>query len=51
MPVVQAVHPQRVLETSVDHTKARLANYQAHQNQHGFSKWIILERPSGLAIG
>jgi RimJ/RimL family protein N-acetyltransferase len=38
-------------DTSIDQTKARLANYQAHQATHGFSKWIILERPSRRAIG
>jgi [ribosomal protein S5]-alanine N-acetyltransferase len=38
-------------DTCIDHTKARLANYQAHQSTHGFSKWIILERQSGCAIG
>jgi [ribosomal protein S5]-alanine N-acetyltransferase len=38
-------------DTSIDQTKARLANYQQHQITHGFSKWIILERPSGRAIG
>ena len=38
-------------DNSIDQTKARLANYQEHQTTHGFSKWIILERPSGRAIG
>jgi len=38
-------------DTSIDQTKARLANYQAHQTTHGFSKWIILERQLGRAIG
>jgi len=49
-PVVMRFTPTGP-DTSVDHTKARLANYQAHQTKHGFSKWIILERPSGRAIG
>jgi RimJ/RimL family protein N-acetyltransferase len=38
-------------DTSIEHTKARLTNYQAHQATHGFSKWIILERQVGCAIG
>ena len=38
-------------DTSIDQTKARLANYQQHQITHGFSKWIILERQLGRAIG
>lgn len=38
-------------DTSIEQTKARLANYQAHQTTHGFSKWVILERQSGCAIG
>ncbi len=49
-PVVMRFTPTGP-DTSVDQTKARLANYQAHQTKHGFSKWIILERPSGRAIG
>ncbi len=38
-------------DTSIEQTKARLANYQEHQTSHGFSKWIILERQLGRAIG
>ena len=38
-------------DTSIEQTKARLANYQQHQITHGFSKWIILERQLGRAIG
>jgi ribosomal-protein-alanine N-acetyltransferase len=38
-------------DTSIEHAKARLANYQVHQTTHGFSKWIILDRQSGCAIG
>jgi len=38
-------------DTSIDQTKVRLANYQAHQTTHGFSKWIILERRLGGPIG
>src|SRR5258708_5369279 len=38
-------------DTSIHQTKARLGNYQQHQITHGFSKWIILERRLGSAIG
>src|SRR5260370_23110914 len=38
-------------DTSIEQTKARLANYQEHQTTHGFSKWIILDHRSGSAIG
>ncbi len=38
-------------DTSIEQTKARLAKYQEHQSAHGFSKWIILDRRLGRAIG
>jgi len=38
-------------DTSIEQTKARLAKYQEHQTAHGFSKWIILDRRLGRAIG
>ncbi len=38
-------------DTSIDQTKARLVNYQEHQTEHGFSKWIVLERHLGRPIG
>ena len=38
-------------DTSLERTKARLTNYQEHQTTHGFSKWIMLNRNSGCAIG
>ncbi len=38
-------------DTSVERTKARLANYQEHQIAHGFSKWIVVDRGSGRRIG
>ncbi len=38
-------------DTSIDQTKARLANYQEHQTKHGFSKWVILDRLLGRPIG
>jgi hypothetical protein len=38
-------------DTSIEQTKARVAKYQEHQTAHGFSKWIILDRRLGRAIG
>jgi RimJ/RimL family protein N-acetyltransferase len=38
-------------DTSIEQTKARLAKYREHQIAHGFSKWIILDRHLGRAIG
>ena len=38
-------------DTSIEQTKARLANYQVHQTEHGFSKWIVLDRHLGRPIG
>jgi RimJ/RimL family protein N-acetyltransferase/predicted metal-dependent hydrolase len=38
-------------DISIEQTKARLAKYQEHQTAHGFSKWIILDRSMGRAIG
>jgi ribosomal-protein-alanine N-acetyltransferase len=38
-------------DVSLDQTKARLTGYQEHQTTHGFSKWIILDRRLGCAIG
>jgi RimJ/RimL family protein N-acetyltransferase len=38
-------------DISIEQTKARLAKYQEHQTTHGFSKWIILDRRLGRAIG
>ena len=38
-------------DRSLDQTKARLTNYQEHQTTHGFSKWMILDRRLGCAIG
>ena len=49
-PIVMRFNPTGP-DTSIDQTKARLANYQRHQITHGFSKWIILERRLGSAIG
>lgn len=38
-------------DAALDQTRERLANYQKHQAAHGFSKWLILDRDSGRAIG
>ena len=38
-------------DRSMEQTGVRLANYKHHQSEHGFSKWIIIERGSGRPIG
>jgi RimJ/RimL family protein N-acetyltransferase len=38
-------------DRSLDQTKARLAKYQRHQNEYGFSKWIALDRQNERPIG
>jgi [ribosomal protein S5]-alanine N-acetyltransferase len=38
-------------DKSVEETRARLAIYIEHQKAHGFSKWLVLDRDSGVAIG
>src|SRR5260370_41986083 len=38
-------------DTPIEQTKTRLAKYQEHPTAHGFSKWIILHRRLGRAIG
>jgi ribosomal-protein-alanine N-acetyltransferase len=38
-------------DEGIEETKARLAGYVEHQKTHGFSKWIILDRASGVPIG
>jgi Acetyltransferase (GNAT) domain len=38
-------------DRSMEQTAARIANYKRHQSEHGFSKWIIIERGSGRPIG
>lgn len=32
-------------------TRKRLAMYRRHQESHGFSKWLVLDREGGEAIG
>lgn len=38
-------------DRTVEDTSARLARYMAHQAQHGFSKWVIVDRDTGGLIG
>lgn len=38
-------------DRSVARTQARLQVYRGHQRIHGFSRWILLDRDSGRAIG
>ncbi len=38
-------------DKSVDDTKQRIAKYQEHQVENGFSKWVIVDRETGRAIG
>src|SRR5260370_27072655 len=38
-------------DKSIGETRARLTQYENHQQAHGFSKWIILKAASGVAIG
>lgn len=49
-PVVMRFTPTGP-DKSMEETITRLAGYQDHQNAHGFSKWLIQERDSGVAIG
>jgi RimJ/RimL family protein N-acetyltransferase len=38
-------------DSSMEQTKARLANYREHQTEHSFSRWIVLDRHLGRPIG
>src|SRR5215472_1506084 len=38
-------------DKSIEETKIRLAQYVDHQETYGFSKWIVLDAKSGIAIG
>jgi ribosomal-protein-alanine N-acetyltransferase len=49
-PVVMRFTPTGP-DKSIEETITRLAGYQNHQKAHGFSKWLIRERDSGIAIG
>jgi RimJ/RimL family protein N-acetyltransferase len=49
-PIVMRFTPSGP-DTSIEQTKARLATYRKHQTEHGFSKWIVLDRHVGRPIG
>jgi ribosomal-protein-alanine N-acetyltransferase len=49
-PVVMQFTPAGP-DKSIEETRARLVGYQNHQKVHSFSKWLIQERDSGVAIG
>jgi RimJ/RimL family protein N-acetyltransferase len=36
---------------SMEQVEARLARYIAHQEQHGYSRWLMVDRESGEPIG
>jgi RimJ/RimL family protein N-acetyltransferase len=38
-------------DKSIEETRTRLTYFENHQRAHGFSKWIILNEASGVAIG
>jgi ribosomal-protein-alanine N-acetyltransferase len=38
-------------DPSLEDTRRRLAYFAEHQQAHGFSKWVILQADSGMAIG
>ena len=38
-------------DKSIEQTRARLTHFASHQQAHGFSKWVILDGASGIAIG
>lgn len=46
---------QRFMPTGQDYTmeqvEARVARYMAHQEKHGYSRWLIFDRATGEAIG
>jgi RimJ/RimL family protein N-acetyltransferase len=49
-PVVMRFTPTGP-DKSIEETITRIAGYQNHQKARGFSKWLIQERNSGVAIG
>jgi [ribosomal protein S5]-alanine N-acetyltransferase len=49
-PVVMRFTPTGPDKT-IAQTEARLRLFIEHQQTHGFSKWLILDRASGVAIG
>jgi len=49
-PVVMRFTPTGA-DKSIEETKTRLTFFMEHQGAHGFSKWLISDRTSGIAIG
>lgn len=49
-PVVMRLTPTGP-DKSVEQTGARLRLFMEHQKAHGFSKWLILDRNSGVPVG
>lgn len=49
-PVVMRFTPTGP-DKSMEQTEARLRLFMEHQKAHGFSKWLIQGRTSGVAIG
>ena len=49
-PVVMKYTPAGA-DKSLQDTSDRLASYRTHQDLHGFSKWVVIERDSGNPIG
>ncbi|RLT38451.1 MAG: N-acetyltransferase [Chloroflexi bacterium] len=39
------------LDHTLEQTVARVQRYMDHQQKYGFSRWLIFDRASGLAIG
>lgn len=38
-------------DATLEDTRHRIASYRAHQARFGFSKWIVLHRETGRAVG
>ena len=49
-PVVMRFTPTGP-DKSIEETKTRLVAFMDHQQLHGFSKWLVLDRNSEVAIG
>lgn len=44
-------HIPRGPDHTLEETSARIGRYMAHQADHGFSKWVIIDRSSGKLMG
>ena len=55
LPWLTDAEIMRYMPTGQDFTlaqvEARIARYIAHQEQHGYSRWLAIERSSGLPVG